>query len=156
MALHIGSQAPLFTLKTLADGALKSVNLADHFGKESVLLLFFPGAFTGVCTEEFCDVSNGLNAYKTLNAQVYGISVDSPFALDAWAKAHNIQVPLLSDYTHAVTQAYDVVLPDLAGLGPSSARAAVVIGKDGLVKYFEVTPTPKDLPDFTAIKAALA
>ena len=87
---------------------------------------------------------------------VYGISVDSPFANDAWAKEHKIGVTLLSDLNKTTTKAYDVVFPNLAGVGDTSARAAFVIGKDGVIKYAEQTATPKDLPNFEAVKAALA
>jgi peroxiredoxin len=101
-----------------------------------------------------CEVSNGLDGYSGLNAEVYGISVDSPHAHAAWAKANNITVTLLSDLNKTVTKAYDVLFPNLSGIGDTAARAAFVIGKDGVIKY-EQTPTPKDLPNFAAINAAL-
>jgi peroxiredoxin len=103
-----------------------------------------------------CDITSGLGAYASLGAAVYGISVDSPFTHEAWAKEHKITVPLLSDLNKSVTKAYDVVFPMLAGVGDTAARAAFVIGKDGVIKYAEQTPTPKDLPDFEKVKAALA
>jgi peroxiredoxin len=87
---------------------------------------------------------------------VIAISVDSPFAQEAWAKANKITVTIVSDLNKTVTKAYDVVFPMLAGVGDTSARAAFVIGKDGVVKYAEQTATPKDLPNFAAVKAALA
>jgi peroxiredoxin len=122
-----------------------------------VVLLFFPAAFTGTCTQEMCDMTSGLSEYSNLGAQVYGISVDTPFAQEAWAKQHKIGITLLSDMDKTVTRAYGVVLPTkLAGLYEASARAAIVIGRDGVVKYAEQTPTPKDLPNFAAVKAALA
>lgn len=156
MALAVGSKAPDFTLKTKTADGLKDVKLSDHFGKQPVVLLFFPLAYTGVCTQEMCDVSGGLGGYEKLGAAVYGISVDSPFTHEAWAKANGIKVTLLSDLNKAVTKAYDVVFPNLAGVGDTSARAAFVVGKDGVVKYAEQTPTPKDLPSFEKVKAALA
>jgi glutaredoxin-dependent peroxiredoxin len=156
MALAVGTNAPDFTLKTKTADGLKDIKLSDHFGKGPVVLLFFPLAFTGVCTQEMCDVSGGISAYAELGATVYGISVDSPFAQEAWAKANKISVPLLSDLNKTVTKAYDVVFPNLAGVGDTAARAAFVIGKDGVIKYSEQTPTPKDLPSFDKIKAALA
>lgn len=156
MALAVGSKAPDFTLKTKTADGLKDVKLSDHFGKQPVVLLFFPLAYTGVCTQEMCDVSGGLGGYEKLGAAVYGISVDSPFTHEAWAKANGIKVTLLSDLNKAVTKAYDVVFPNLAGVGDTSARAAFVIGKDGVIKYAEQTPTPKDLPSFEKVKAALA
>ncbi|TAG30004.1 MAG: peroxiredoxin, partial [Verrucomicrobia bacterium] len=89
-------------------------------------------------------------------AEVIAISVDSPFAQEAWAKANNIKVTIVSDLNKATTHAYGVLFPGLAGIGDTSARAAFVIGKDGVIKYAEQTATPKDLPNFAAVKAALA
>lgn len=103
-----------------------------------------------------CDISNGLAGYSSLGAEVIGISVDSPFAQEAWAKASNIKLTLVSDLNKETTKAYDVLFPGLAGIGDTSARAAFVIGKDGVLKYAEQTATPKDLPNFDAIKATLA
>lgn len=156
MALAIGNLAPDFTLKTKTADGLHDIKLSDHTAKGPVVLLFFPLAFTGVCTQEFCDVSGGLSAYAELGATVLGVSVDSPFAQEAWAKANQISVTLVSDLNKTVTRAYDVVFPNLADVGDTSARAAFVIGQDGVIKYAERTPTPKDLPNFDAIKAALA
>ncbi|MEO6569812.1 MAG: peroxiredoxin [Opitutaceae bacterium] len=156
MPIAVGSQAPDFTLKTRTADGLKAVTLSENFGKTQTVLLFFPAAFTSVCTQEMCDITNGLGEYANLGAQVYGISVDGPAAQEAWAKQNKITVTLLSDLNKTVTRAYDVVLPNQSGMYETSARAAVVIGKDGVVKYAEQTPTPKDLPNFAAIKMALA
>lgn len=156
MPLAIGSKAPDFTLKTKDAEGLKDVTLSAGFGKKKTVLLFFPLAYTGVCTTEMCDVTSGLGEYEKLDAQVYAVSVDSPFSQEAWAKQNNIKVTLLSDLNKSVIKAYDVVFPNLAGVGDTAARAAFVIGKDGVIKYAEQTPTPKDLPNFAAIKAALA
>jgi peroxiredoxin len=120
------------------------------------VLLFFPLAFTGVCTQELCDVSGGISAYEGLNAAVYGISVDSPFAQEAWAQKEKITIKLVSDLNKTVTKAYDVVFPELAGIGDTAARSAFVIDKQGTIVYAEQTATPKDLPNFDAVKAALA
>ena len=156
MPIPIGSKAPDFTLKSKNADGLKDVTLSHNFGKKQTVLLFFPLAYTGVCTQEMCDVTLGLGGYTGLDAEVYAISVDSPFTQEAWAKQNHIGVTLLSDLNKTVTKAYDVVFPMLAGIGDTSARAAFVIGKDGVVKYSEQTPTPKDLPNFAAVKAALA
>jgi peroxiredoxin len=156
MPIAIGSKAPDFTLKTKTAEGLKDIKLSDNFGKKQTVLLFFPLAFTGVCTTELCDISNGLSAYSSLGAEVIGISVDSPFAQEAWATVNKITIPLVSDLNKETTKAYDVVFPGLAGIGDTSARAAFVIGQDGVVKYAEQTATPKDLPNFDAVKAALA
>jgi peroxiredoxin len=155
MPLPVGSKAPDFTLKTKTTDGLKDVKLSDNFGKKQTVLLFFPLAFTGVCTQEMCDITAGLDQYAGLAAEVYGISVDSPFAQEAWAKQHGIKVTLLSDLNKTVTKAYDVMFPNLAGVGDTAARAAFVIGKDGGIKYAEQTPTPKDLPNLAAVQAAL-
>lgn len=156
MPIAVGSKAPDFTLKTKTSEGLKDIKLSDNFGKKQTVLLFFPLAYTSVCTEELCDVSNGLSGYSSLGADVIGISVDSPFAQEAWAKSSKITIPLVSDLNKETTKAYEVLFPGLAGIGDTSARASFVIGQDGVVKYAEQTATPKDLPNFAAIKAALA
>ncbi len=156
MALKIGSTAPDFTLKTKTAAGLEDVTLSQNFRQKATVLLFFPLAFTSVCTEEMCDKSGGIAAFRDLNAQVYGISVDSPFAQEAWAKKENITITLLSDLDKKVIKAYDVVFPNIAGIGDSGARAAFVIDQGGKIVYSEQTPTPKDLPNFEAVKAALA
>jgi peroxiredoxin len=155
MALAIGSVAPDFTLKTKTAEGLKDIKLSDNFGKKNTVLLFFPAAFTGVCTQEMCDVSGGISAYEGLNAEVYAISVDTPFSQEAWAQKERITLTLLSDLNKTVTKAYDVVFPNLAGVGDTAARAAFVIDKAGKIAYSEQTPTPKDLPNFTLVKTAL-
>ena len=156
MPLSTGSKAPDFTLKSKTADGLKDVSLSSNFGQKNTVLLFFPLAFTGVCTQEMCDISGGLSAYADLGADVIAISVDSPFAQEAWAQKNNITVTIASDLNKEVTKQYDVVFPMLAGVGDTSARAAFVVDKAGVIQYSEQTPTPKDLPDFNAIKAALA
>ena len=156
MPITAGSKAPDFTLKTKTSEGLKDIKLSDNFGKKQTVLLFFPLAYTGVCTQEMCDQTNGLAEYEALGANVIAISVDSPFAQEAWAKANKIGITLVSDLKKTPTNDYGVLFPMLAGVGDTSARAAFVIGVDGIVKYAEQTATPKDLPNFAAIKAALA
>jgi len=156
MALPIGTKAPDFTLKSKKPEGLVDVKLSDNFGKKNTLLLFFPLAFTGVCTQEMCDITAGLNAYAGLNAEVIGISVDSPFAQEAWAQKEKIGITLASDLNKTTAKAYDVLLPDLIGLGSVSARAAFVIDKNGVIQYSEQTPTVKQLPNFEAIKQVLS
>jgi len=155
MPISVGTQAPDFTLKSKQAGGLVDVKLSDNYGKKQTVLLFFPLAYTGVCTQELCDITSGLSAYADLGADVIAISVDSPFTQEAWAQVNNIKITIVSDLNKEVTKAYDVLFPMLAGIGDTSARAAFVIGKDGIVKYVEQTETPHDLPNFDAVKAAL-
>ena len=155
MPVSVGTKAPEFTLKTKRGEDLKDIKLSENFGKKKTVLLFFPLAFTGVCTKEMCDVSSGLSAYEKLDAAVYGISVDSPFAQEAWADKEKIQIHLLSDLNKEVSKAYGTLLPDLIGLGSVSARAAFVIDKAGGIQYSEQTPTPLELPHFEKIKSTL-
>ena len=156
MAISIGSKAPDFTLKSMSSGELGDVQLSANYGKKNTLLLFVPLAFTGVCTQELCDISGGLDAYSDLNANVIAISVDSPFAQAQWAEKENISITLASDLNKKTAADYGVLLDDLLGLGSVSARAAFVIDKEGTVQYAEQTETPKDLPNFDAIKEALS
>ncbi len=100
MPLAVGTKAPDFTLSTKTADGPKQITLSENFRQINTLLLFFPMAFTGTCTTEMCEVSQGLNAYTDLNAAVYGISGDNPFAQEAWAQKEKIAVPLLSDYEH--------------------------------------------------------
>ena len=156
MALAVGSKAPDFNLKSKQPAGLVDVKLSNNFGKKNTVVLFVPLAFTGVCTAELCDITAGLSSYSDLNADVIGISVDSPFAQEAWAQKEKIGITLVSDLNKTTTKAYEVLFPMLAGVGDTSARAAFVIDKQGVVQYSEQTPPPKDLPNFDAVRAALA
>jgi peroxiredoxin len=155
MAIPVGSKAPDFTLKSKQTSGLVDVKLSSNFGQKNTVLLFFPAAFTSVCTQEMCDLTAGLNEYAGLNANLIAISVDSPFAQDAWAQKEKIALTLASDLNKEVIKKYDVVFPMLAGAGDTAARAAFVIDKNGVVQYSERTPTPKDLPNFAKVKETL-
>lgn len=160
MALSVGSKAPDFTVSTLGANGPELFKLSENIGNSNVLLLFVPMAFTGVCTKELCEISNGINAYKTLNAEVYGISGDNPFAQKAWAEKENITLKLLSDYDHKVTEAYGVAYDSFLPaknliMGGVSKRSAFLIDKAGVIQYAEVLESPGDLPNFTAIQAKL-
>ena len=155
MAIPVGSKAPDFSLKSRKAGNVTDVKLADNLGKKNTLVLFFPLAFTGVCTTEMCDVTAGINSYQQVNADVIGISVDSPFAQEAWAAKEKIGITLASDLNKKTAKDYGVLLDDLGGFGSTAARAAFVIDKNGVVQYSEQTPTPKDLPNFNAIRETL-
>ena len=155
MPISVGTKAPDFTLKSKQSSGLVDVKLSNNFGKKNTVLLFFPAAFTSVCTQEMCDITSGLSNYSSLNADVIGISVDTPFAQEAWAQKEKINLTLVSDLNKEITKKYDVLFPNLAGIGDTSARAAFVIDKNGVVQYSEQTPTPKDLPNFNKVKEAL-
>ncbi len=155
MPLAVGTKAPDFALKTKNAQGVQEIKLSNNLGKKNTVVLFFPLAFTGVCTQEMCEISAGFGQYSRLNADVIGISVDSPFSQEAWAQKNGIKITLLSDLNKKVVKAYKVVFPNLAGIGDTAARSAFVIGKDGVVKYAEQTPTPQNLPDFAAVQAAL-
>ena len=155
MAIKQGQQAPEIELYTDATEPFK---LSDHRG-EKVLLLFFPGAFTSVCTDEMNTVNNELNDYASQNVQVVGISTDSPFVLKEFKSANQLQFPLLSDHNASVSEAYGAKyqhdFTDM-GLDRIAKRAAFVIGTDGTVEYAEVLENAGNHPDFDAVKKAVA
>ncbi|MEM1442508.1 MAG: redoxin domain-containing protein [Verrucomicrobiota bacterium] len=160
MALSVGTTAPDFELTTLGAEGPEVVKLSEQLGEGSVLLLFVPMAFTGVCTTEFCSVTSELSEYASLNAKVFGISGDNPFAQQNWAEKEGIEITLLSDYEHTVAEAYGVAyesfLPDKnLHMGGVPKRSAFIVDKDGVIQYAESSDNPGDLPDFDAIKAKL-
>ena len=161
MALNVGDKAPDFELSTKSAEGPKKIKLSGNLGKKNTVLLFFPMAYTGVCTKEMCEVTHELNTYTSLNADVLGISGDNPFAQAAWAEKEKITVPLLSDYEHTVARAYgiayDSFLPQKnLGMGGVAKRSAFVIDKQGVVRYAESSEDPGQLPNFEKIKGALA
>ena len=133
MSIEVGSKAPGFSLKSINGSGekdnfgLSNVSLSDNNGQKNTVILFVPLAFTGVCTQELCDVSSGLSAYNDLNADVIAISVDSPFAQGQWAEKENIGITLASDLNEQTARDYGVLLDDLIGVGSVSARAAFVV-----------------------------
>jgi glutaredoxin-dependent peroxiredoxin len=160
MALNVGDKAPDFELSSKTAEGPKRIKLSNNFGKKNTVVLFFPMAFTGVCTKEMCEVSQGMNAYTGLNAEVLGISGDNPFAQAAWAEKEKITVPLLADYEHKVTQAYgiayDSFLPQKnLGMAGVAKRSAFVIDKQGVIRYAESSDDPAQLPNFEKIKQTL-
>ncbi len=161
MALAIGTQAPDFTLPTKTADGPKAVTLSYNFGKGSTLLLFFPMAFTGTCTTEMCGISMDLSAYRSLDATVFGISGDNPFAQEVWAEKEKIGVPLLSDYEHHVARAYDVAydsfLPQMnLPMGGVPKRAVFIIDRNGVIQYSESNDDARALPNFDKVKKRLA
>ncbi len=160
MSIQVGNKAPDFTLVTKTPAGPELVQLSDLIGQSNIVLLFVPMAFTGGCTTELCSISQGISEYDALDAKVLGISGDNPFAQEAWAEKEGITITLLSDYEHAVTQAYGVAYEQFLPaknliMGGVSKRSAFVIDKAGVVQYAEVLDVPSDMPDFEAIKAVL-
>ena len=161
MALAVGTKAPDFSLASKTADGPKQIKLSENFAKTNTLLLFFPMAFTGTCTTEMCGISNGLREYTDLNASVYGISGDNPFAQEAWAKKESITVPLLSDYEHKVAKQYDVMydsfLPQMnLGMSGVAKRSAFIVDRAGVIQYAESNDDARELPNFDKIKAKLA
>src|SRR6266581_3353316 len=115
MPIPVGSKAPDFTLKSKQASGLVDVKLSNNFGKKNTVLLFFPAAFTSVCTKEMCEISGGVSNYSSLNADVIGISVDTPFSQEAWAQKEKIGITLASDLNKETAKAYGTLLPDLIG-----------------------------------------
>ena len=152
MALQIGQPAPDFSLYNTDKN---KVSLHDFKGK-NVLLMFFPQAFTGVCTQQVCTARDNMNQYSNTNAGVLGISVDSVFTQAKFKEAEQLNFPLLSDFNKEVSRAYGCLyeewILDMKGV---SKRAAFVIDGEGIVRYAEVLDNPGNLPDFNKIQETL-
>lgn len=161
MALSVGTKAPDFSLTTIGAAGPEIVTLKDQLGEGSIVLLFVPMAFTGVCTQEFCSVTSELSEYADLGAKVYGISGDNPFAQQNWKEKEGISITLLSDYEHTVAKSYDVAYDSFLPaknlfMGGVPKRSAFIIDSAGVIQYSESSDSPGDLPNFEAIKAKLA
>jgi peroxiredoxin len=155
MSVTVGSLAPDFTLK---NQNTEDVTLSSFKGK-NVVLLFFPFANTSVCTKEMCTFRDELSIYKGLDAQVLGVSVDSPFALKMWDDKNNYGFPLLSDFNKEVSAAYgalyDSFVPAKFDYKGVSKRSAFVINGEGIVTYAEVLESAGDEPNYEAVQKAL-
>jgi peroxiredoxin len=151
MALQVGSQAPDFAMKS---NKMQDVKLSDQRGSK-VLLLFVPLAFTKVCTGELCSMRDALKDYEGLDCKVFGVSTDSPFALDAWAQKEGYNFPLLSDYNKTVARDYQTLYDDLLGFKGVCKRSAYVIDRQGKIQYAEVLENAGNVPNFDAIKSCL-
>ena len=153
MAINIGDTAPSFTL---FDTDKNEVNLEDYQGKDLVIL-FFPMAFTSVCTAELCSMRDNIGDYNALNAGVVAISVDSPFTLGKFKEEQNLNFPLLSDFNKQVSKAYGAQYEEFVlGLKGVAKRSAFVVSPEGKVKYAEVLDDATKIPDFEAVKASLS
>jgi glutaredoxin-dependent peroxiredoxin len=153
MSVQVGQQAPDFSLKT---NKMKDFKLSDLQGKQNVVLLFVPLAFTGVCTKEFCAVRDSVNTLQNDTTQVVGISVDSPFSLDAWATKEGYNFPLLSDFNKDVSGAYGSLYESLLGFKGVSKRSAFVVDKKGVVQYAWVSEDAGKMPELDAIRDCLS
>ena len=150
--MDIGNKAPDFELPS-TEG--KKVRLEDELGKGKILLLFYPFAFSSVCTAEMCSIRDGMTEFTAVKAKVFGISVDSPYAQKAWVEQLNLNFPLLSDFNKEVSKAYGVLYEDLGGLKGVAKRSAFVLSGEGTVLYKWVSEDPKKLPDLETIKKVL-
>lgn len=151
MKLQIGQKAPDFTL---VGADLQPISLND-FKSKNLLLHFFPLAFSSLCTEQLCTANGEKNAYSSLDVNVIGVSVDSPFVLDKFSRDNNLNFPLGSDFNREVSRAYGVLFKgDFVGMTGFSMRSAFVIDGKGIVRYAEITDG-KTLPSFDKIKEIL-
>ena len=153
MAVEVGAKAPDFTLPNQDRG---QVTLSEELQKGPVVLAFFPAAFSGVCTTEMCTFRDQGSELNKVNATVLGVSVDSFFALKAWADQQKLTFPLLSDFNKTVIRQYGVVNPDMIGLKDISKRAVFVIDKDGVVRHREVLDDARNEPNYDKVKQTLA
>lgn len=152
MAIQVGDQAPDFKLFS---SDLKEVALSDYKGRKLVIH-FFPLAFTSVCTAQLCTMRDSFGYYEGMNADVVGISVDSPFTLAKFKQDQSYQFPLLSDFNKEVSQAYGAFYEDFAfNMKGISKRAAFVINEEGKVIHAEVLEDAGNMPDFDAIKRSI-
>jgi len=152
MAIRSGDRATVFQLPA---GPGEWVDLSEHMGRERVVLLFFPLAFSSVCTTELCTVTREWGGWEDLDARVFGISVDSPFVTKRFRESEGIGFPILSDFNRKVSRAYGVLHEDLLGLEGVAKRSAFVIGRNGMVVYDWVSDDPGVEPDYEAIRRAL-
>ena len=153
MALPVGSEAPGFELPLKPGEA--PLRLEDYRGEKVVVLLFFPLAFSSVCTDEMCSVAADYDRWKELDAEVIGISVDSPFANQRFAEECGADFPIVSDFNRDAAEAYDVLNEDYFGLEGVAYRSAFVIGRDGTIVYAWESDDAGVMPDFDAIMAAV-
>lgn len=152
MSLKIGHPAPDFSL---FDSDKNKVSLSDFKGK-NVLILFYPQAFTSVCTKELCAVRDDIARYSHAQAQVLGISVDSVFTLDKYKKEQGYNFPLLSDFNKEVSKTYNSLYHDwIFDMKGVSKRSAFIIDKKGIIQFVEILENAGELPDFEAINSML-
>jgi peroxiredoxin len=153
MSVEVGQQAPDFTLYNTEQ---KQISLKDLTSKSNVVLLFFPLAFTGVCTQELCSTRDEISVYENLNATVIAISVDSLFSLGKFRQENELPFDLLSDFNKEVSTKYDSLYQNFPfGFKGVTKRSAFVIDKQGKIQYAQILDDARNLPDFIKIKEAL-
>ena len=153
MSVNLGDKAPSFSLYS---SDKKEISLKDYEG-QNVVLLFFPLAFTSVCTEELCSMRDNIADYNSTDASVLAISVDSPQTLAKFKAELGLNFPLLSDFNKEVSRAYgDLYEQFVMGMRGVSKRAAFVIDKNRAIQYAEVLDNAGNLPDFAAVKETLS
>ncbi len=153
MAVSVGQQAPDIELPLA--GSSEKFKLSDYKGKQPVVLLFFPLAWTGVCTQQMCDTRDALARYNELGAKVVAISIDSPFALDKFKQEQGATFDFASDFNREACDAFGCKYEDLMGFKNVAKRSAFVIDKDGTVVYADVKESAKDVPAIDEIANAL-
>ena len=153
MPIKVGDKAPEFSLY---DTDKKLRTLGEFAGKKTVLL-FYPGAFTGVCTKEMCTFQDSLAKFNSMSAQVVGISVDSPIANQAFAAQNKLTFPLLSDHAREVSKAYCGLFPDFAGIKGYSVpnRSVFVIDSKGQVTFVWISDSPANEPNYGEVEKAV-
>jgi peroxiredoxin len=151
MPLKVGDSAPDATVYLKPR---QPIRLHDYRGKTTVLL-FFPLAFSGVCTNEMCAMAEDYSRYQELGVEVLGISVDSPYVNVKFAEACRAAFPIVSDFNREATRAYQVLRPDLGGLLDVSERAVFVIDPHGFIRYAWLAENPGVMPNFEEIRAAV-
>lgn len=151
-ALKVGDKAPGFKLSPKIK---EEVDVATLIGREPIVLLFFPLAYSSVCTAEMCHMRETWSQWESLGAKVFGISVDSPFVTDRFRSDERIPFPILSDFNKSVSAMYGALHADLFGMHGVSKRAAFVIGRDGTVKYAWVSEDPSKQVPFEEVQKAL-
>lgn len=152
MSLKVGDVAPDFMLMS---SEKEQIKLSNYEGK-NVVLLFFPLAFTGVCTTELCNMRDDIASYKNLDAEIIGVSVDSFFTLGKFKEEQNLNFTLISDFNKEVSRSYGAFYEEFFGMRGVSKRSAFVIDKTGKIQYAEVLEDAGELPNFEKVKETLS
>ena len=155
MSVNIGQKAPDFTLPASDGDKVEPFQLSKNLGSSNIVLAFFPLAFASGCTNEMCQFRDSMSQFNSVKAQVYGISVDSPYALNAFIKAQGLTFKLLSDFNKEVSRTYGVLHEKLGTLVGVSKRSIFVLDPSGSVRYRWVSDDPKVMPNFDEIQQTL-